>query len=197
MSRYKVPPSLNWLLDNRRRIAGHILKIEGKLAKFGEKYDRAKIIVNQHDVHLPALLRTLESDLAALDRAISLHQIDVDTKAIPPVREHERRFRYGNMTPTIYDCFVLGPREWLSTNEIASFVTTKRFPKIREYEFPEYRTEVRRHLKAMLKRGLVEEMPAKGLAKDSLWRCTNPRIVLKGLATQGVVFPAREDAGNA
>lgn len=133
MSRYRVPPSLNWLLDNRRRIAGQIQKIEEKIAKFAEKYDRAKMIVDQHDIHLPKVLRTLKSDVAALDQAISLHQIEVDPTAIPPLREQERKVRYGNMTPTIYDCFSLSPREWISTNEIASFVTTKRYPKIRDY----------------------------------------------------------------
>lgn len=185
MTRYRVPPSLNWLLDNRRRIAGQIRKIEEKLEKFSLKYARAKIIVDQHDIQLPRVLRALKSDLAALDQTISLHHIEIDASAIPPLREQVRRVRYGNMMPTIYDCFSVASREWLTTNEIASFVTSKRYPGIRDYEFPEYRDAVRRQLKTMLKREMVEEMYAKGLRKESLWRCTNPRIVNRGLAAQG------------
>ena len=194
MTRYRVPPSLNWLLDNRRRIAGQIQKIEEKIERFSLKYARAKIIVDQHDIQLPRLLRALKSDMAALDQTISLHQIEVDAAAIPPLREQVRRVRFGNMMPTIYDCFALAPREWLTTNEIASFVTSKRYPGIRDYEFPEYRDAVRRQLKAMSKRGIAEEMHAKGLRRESLWRCTNPRIVTRGLTAQGVVLPAHSDS---
>jgi hypothetical protein len=40
------------------------------------------------------------------------------------------------MTPTIYACFSLDPREWKTTNEIATFVTPRRYPGIRDGEFP-------------------------------------------------------------
>lgn len=194
MTRYRVPPSLNWLLDNRRRIAGQIQKIEAKIEAFSHKYARAKMIVDQHDIHLPRVIRALKSDLVALDQTISLHEIEVDPEVIPPLREQVRRVRYGNMTPAIYDCFSLAPRDWVTTNEVTSFVTSKRYPNIRDYEFPEYRDAVRRHLKSMLKRGLVEEMPAKGLGKESLWRCTNPRVVIRGLVAQDVALPAHENS---
>lgn len=172
MTTYRTPPSLSWLLDNRRRIAGQIEKIEEKLAKFGEKYARAKIIVDQHDIHLPRVIRALKADLRSLDQTIGLHQVavDLDLALVPPIREQVRRQRYGNMTPTIHSCFALAPREWKTTNEIATFVTSKRYPDIRDYEFPDYRDAVHRHLKAMQKRGQVEQMLAKGIGKQSLWR---------------------------
>lgn len=182
MTTYRVPPSLNWLLDNRRRIAGQIQKIEGKIAKFAVKYARAKIIVDQHDVHLPRVIWSLKADLKALDQAISLHHIGVDAESFPSLREH-RPSRFGNMNPTIYACFSLDPRGWKTTNEIAAFVVSRRFPSIQEYEFPEYRTAVHRHLNLMLKRSQVEKRTATGIRRESLWRCTNPRAVT-GLVIQ-------------
>lgn len=172
MTTYRTPPSLSWLLDNRRRIAGQLQKIEEKLAKCAAKYARAKIIVDQHDIHLPRVIRALKADLRSLDQTIGLHQVavDLDLALVPPIREQVRRQRYGNMTPTIYACFSLAPREWKTTNEIATFVTSKRYPDIRDYEFLDYRDAVHRHLKAMHKRGQVEQMLAKGIGKQSLWR---------------------------
>lgn len=195
MSTYRTPPSLSWLLDNRRRIAGQIQKVEGKLAKFAEKYDRAKIVVDQHDVHLPRVLRALKADLRSLDQTIGLHQIDVDLDSIPPIREQARRPAYGNMTPTIYACFSLAPCDWKTTNEVAAFVASRRRPNIRESEFPDYRRAVYRHLKLMLKRGQVEQILAKGLGKQSLWRCANPKVVT-GLVTQGAGSPAYTETGS-
>lgn len=195
MSTYRTPPSLSWLLDNRRRIAGQIQKVEEKLAKFAEKYARAKIIVDQHDVHLPRVLRALKADLRSLDQTIGLHQIDVDLDSIPPIREQARRPPYGNMTPTIYACFSLAPWDWKTTNEVAAFVASKRRPNIRDSEFPDYRKAVYRHLALMLKRGQVEQILAKGLGKQSLWRCANPKVVT-GLIAQDVGIPAYTETGS-
>lgn len=196
MSTYRVPPSLNWLLDNRRRIDGQIQKIEEKLAKFAKKYTKAKIIVDQHDIHLPRVMRALKADLKALDQTISLHQLAIDPASIPPIRER-RPSRFGNMTSAIYECFSSAPRDWLTTNEIAAFVTSRRYPDIRDYEFPAYRNAVAQHLRGLLKRGQVEQAPAKGLGKQSLWRCKNPRVVT-GLVVQGdgTSFPHRDSVDS-
>lgn len=192
MSTYRTPPSLSWLLDNRRRIAGHIQKIEGKLAKFASKYAHAKIIVDQHDIHLPRLLRSLRADLKALDQTIGLHQIAVDIDSIRPLREHAPQPRYGNMTPTIYECFSLDPRRWMTTNEITTFVSSRRCPNISEYQLVEYREAVRRHLRLMEKRSYVERIAAKGLWRESLWRCCNPRVVT-GLTIHDADGPVHRD----
>jgi len=177
MTTYRTPQSLNWLLDNYRRIAGQIQAVEKKLEYFSRKYAKAKIIVDQHDHHLPRVLRSLKSDLKALDQTIGMHHIAIDLDLVSPIREQTRRPRYGNMTPSIYACFSVAPREWKTTNEIAAFVTSKRSPSIRDHHFPYYRDAVNRHLKAMLKRGQVEKMTAKGLRKESLWRCADPKVV--------------------
>jgi hypothetical protein len=170
MTTYRIPPSLNWLIDNRRRISGQIELVEKKLERFAKKYASAKIVVDQHDIHMPRLLRSLKADLKALDQTIGMHEIPIDPELVPGIREQARRPSYGTMTPIINACLALDPDGWKTTTEIASFVAAKRCPDMRAGEFPPYRDAIKRRLKVMLRGRLVEHIDARGLRKESLWR---------------------------
>jgi hypothetical protein len=70
---YKIPPSLNWLIDKRARIAGEIIRINKKLIHVQALIDR---------------LKELESNLGSIDKSLMLHEIQIDINNIKPIRPH-------------------------------------------------------------------------------------------------------------
>ncbi|HEY3299949.1 MAG TPA: hypothetical protein VGJ90_04175 [Methylophilaceae bacterium] len=74
----RIPPSLNWLIDKRARLSGDIIKTKKALSKVQDLVDK---------------LKTLESDLAAVDQSLKLHNIQVDVENIKPIRPQLKRLK--------------------------------------------------------------------------------------------------------
>ncbi|WP_221763226.1 hypothetical protein [Methyloradius palustris] len=82
----RIPPSLNWLIDKRARLAGDIQRTNKALLKVQ---------------HLVSKLRELETALEAVDRSLQLHEIQVDVENIKPIRSHQTpklKFQHGDIS---------------------------------------------------------------------------------------------------
>lgn len=80
---YKIPPSLNWLIDKHARTAGKIIKLRQKLSNVQ---------------HLVELLHEYEKSLAAIEESLKLHDIQIDVQNIKPVRASalaQNKFKHG------------------------------------------------------------------------------------------------------
>lgn len=84
----KIPPSLNWLIKKHARLSGEITKVKKALSKVQHLVDR---------------LHELEVSLDAVDNALKLHEIQVDTENIKPIRPRKARskFRHGEISNLI------------------------------------------------------------------------------------------------
>lgn len=69
----RIPPSLNWLIDKRARLAGDIQRTNKALSKVH---------------HLIRKLQELETALEAIDRSLQLHEIQIDVENIKPINSH-------------------------------------------------------------------------------------------------------------
>lgn len=111
----RIPPSLNWLIDKRARVAGEIAKTRRSLKE-------AKALIKD--------LEELETKLKAIDTTLDLHHIKVDVNLIAPIESHELRIKIprGELSKSILTCIRLyeinGP---VSKTIIAKFVLAKHF----------------------------------------------------------------------
>lgn len=86
---YKIPPSLNWLINKHARISGEIIKIQKRLTKVSLLVDR---------------LRELEKNLEAVNSSLRLHEIQIDAKNIKPIRPTRKKsnFPWGEQQNIIF-----------------------------------------------------------------------------------------------
>lgn len=111
----KIPPSLNWLIDKRARVAGEIAKTKRSLKE-------AKTLIKD--------LEELEIKLSAIDTTLDLHDIKVDVNLIVPIESHEIRVNipHGELSKSILTCIRLyqvnGP---VPKPIIENFVITRHF----------------------------------------------------------------------
>lgn len=68
----RIPPSLNWLINKRARLAGDITKAE----KRANELYRLKL----------KEIEVLRRDLSIIDATIRLHEIQIDPKCIRPIK---------------------------------------------------------------------------------------------------------------
>lgn len=108
----KIPSSLKWLIDKRARLDAEIKKTQASL-------ETAKQLIDE--------LSTLKEDLAAIDRALGLHEIRVDLENIKPVRSHYVRVNLprGELTRSILLCLRLRDGVPVRMGEIVSFIEAR------------------------------------------------------------------------
>lgn len=110
----RIPSSLKWLIDKRARLDAEIQRTKASLAT-------AKALIEE--------LSKLETDLAAIDRSLRLHEIQVDTDNIRPVRSHYIRIKlpHGELTRSILLCLRKRRGEPVSKSEIAAYIEARHF----------------------------------------------------------------------
>jgi hypothetical protein len=108
----KIPSSLKWLIDKRARLEGEIRKTRATLAT-------AKQLIEE--------LSKLEEDLAAIDRSLGLHEIQIQIEHIQPIRSHYVRIKLprGELTKSILLCLRLREGVPASMTEIAAFIEAR------------------------------------------------------------------------
>lgn len=139
----RTPSSLKWLVDKRARLVSEIDRREKE----------AKLIALEMEKSCDALRR----DLAAIDRALSLHEIAVDPESIQPIKS-QRRIRglpHSHLTKNIMKCLRLANGAWCSTLEIAIFVASAANLNMDSPLFPELRESTRYRLKNLHAAGRV------------------------------------------
>ncbi|MCL4409019.1 MAG: hypothetical protein M1356_01640 [Gammaproteobacteria bacterium] len=95
----RIPPSLNWLVGKRSRLAGQLK----------ERLQDLEV--------LRADVAKIRSQLKAVDSVIKLHEIPLDPEDIPNTRVRSKNFfKYGDFTKAIFT--VLSQKEPISTAEL-------------------------------------------------------------------------------
>ncbi|MBS1169320.1 MAG: hypothetical protein H6R01_238 [Burkholderiaceae bacterium] len=116
----RIPPSLKWMIDKRGRIDGDIQRIEGYLKKHQREFEKFQKLTNE--------LSELRGTLASIDKALSLHEIQISPENIPTIRGRKNKndLPYGELTRLIYTILSLSYGQPISSKEIVDFVFKRR-----------------------------------------------------------------------
>jgi hypothetical protein len=153
----RLPPSLKWLIDKRARLDGEIKKMQ-VAAK------NAKELIRE--------LSSIREDLAAVDRALKLHIIQVETENIPPIRTHEKRIKlpHGELTRLLLTCLRQANGVPLSTDQITMFLADYlALAGIEEQDRNRLRQSVRYRLKRLAGDGVIQRHHLKSGREKGLW----------------------------
>lgn len=171
MSTYRIPPSLSWLIHNRRVVLGRKDIASEAKNKLESKYKDAKNIIQEYEV-LSQQIAELEKDLEAIDRSIGLHEVPIDISQIAKLRPHKKPslFKHGVLVQSIYMVLSKEPTKWLSTTEIA--VTVKVITNFDDAgtEFVKLRHVVRNRLIGLAFEGKIDRVNTGQLNKEGFWR---------------------------
>lgn len=100
----RIPPSLAWLIKKRARLNGKIQKA-------------SKAIERMHKLETD--YAHWQADLAAIDRALAMHEIQVDVECIPSVAPMEKRIlAHGELSRALLKFLRESDGEPLSTNTL-------------------------------------------------------------------------------
>lgn len=171
MSTYRIPPSLNWLIRNRRAIAGRIkIAVEDKNL-LEQRLDKAQKLIRQYDF-LSQQIAVLENDLAAIDRTISLHEIPIDLSQIGDLRPHRNTFFFkrGVLAQSIFKILSTYPKEWISTTDVAILVESMTNSNLDANEFTKLRQIVRNRLIGLAYAGKIDRINTGQVNKGGFWR---------------------------
>ena len=171
MSTYRIPPSLNWLIRNRRVIAGRIkIAVEDKKL-LEQRLEKAQNLIRQHDF-LSQKIAVLENDLAAIDRTINLHEIPIDLSQIKDLRPHRNAFFFksGVLTQSIFKVLSTYPKEWISTTDVAIQVESMTNSNLNTNEFTKLRHVVRTRLMGLAYAGKIDRINTGQVNKEGFWR---------------------------
>ncbi len=180
MRRFVTPPSLKWLINKKARLLGEINSIE-KLIPYWHAFShprfealerRADSLRKDYIKNLASekKLPKLKTQLEAIEIALSLHDIQINTELISPIKTHKQKAfgRYGSMTRGIYE--YLKENKTGSTKEIAEFIFVKNELEIKSINFFEMKRAVGSRLRAMTRHGKIERLHTlKGL-QEGIWK---------------------------
>lgn len=143
----KIPASLKWLLDQRGRVEGEILKIERSLSRCEKTLAQCKA--------LAAELEPLRELLASVDQTLGLHEIKVDPTLISPIssKDHNRILPHGEMSRVILTCLKQAQGTPIPSSDIVDFVIA--YCALNGYPFVQ-RSIVSRRIRVRL-RGMLSE----------------------------------------
>lgn len=108
----KIPSSLKWLIDKRARLDGEIQKTRASLST-------AKRLLDE--------LRELEESLAAIDRSLGMHEIQIEIENIPTIRSHYVRINLprGELTRSIFLCLKLNEGAPIRMSQFVDFIAAR------------------------------------------------------------------------
>jgi hypothetical protein len=156
----KIPSSLKWLANKRARTAHNL-----------ELHKQRLDIINAEIVELEPLLQSLQADLDAIDRTISMHEIRLNPEKIPNIRSMPRNSSLAkkNITKHIFSYLKSQGEQWSSTGHIASYVwQAAGFPG--EYD-PEFRLAIRYRLRDQVRINKIERTKKRATRNDHVqWR---------------------------
>jgi|GEM_PF-1096924 len=108
----RIPPSLAWLIDKRARIDGEIQKTKKAISQ-------VRALLRE--------LKSIEGDLAAIDRAMALHDIEVNLELIRPIRSQQNRIKapHGLLTRLLLQRLAAANGQPVPTSDLAAFVAVR------------------------------------------------------------------------
>ncbi len=137
MKSVRTPPSLNWLIKKKARLMGEITRLEENLPQFLKDSEANLKIAKQrvnvlhvyhknYEVLAEKVLPELKTQLEAINVALGIHDIQIDSNLINPIKAHEERakFPYGSISRSIFEYFRIH-KGTATTKEIALFIAAK------------------------------------------------------------------------
>jgi hypothetical protein len=151
----RIPSSLKWLADRRARLVSQIRLFE-KEALMAERRTADLKQANNH----------LRLDLAAIDRAFTLHKIIVNPEVIAPLeRMHQsaRFLKWGALSRHIFSFLGKSKGGWRSTTEVLVYIASREGIEINDDIYNAFRLSVRKRLGTLRYEGkLIRRHQAKG-----------------------------------
>lgn len=160
----RIPSSLMWLIDKRARLDGEIKKTRASINKMHE---------------LVQELSNIELDLAAIDRALNLHKLTVDTELIKPISSQYKtnKLPYGDLSRAILKCLEHVQGTPMSTADIATSVSA-RYDQLGAVpqDYQQLYLSVRYRLKSLANDGVIERYFFQLNKKKVHWRLVQPKV---------------------
>lgn len=156
----KIPSSLKWLVNKRARTANEL-----------ELHRRHLDVINAEILDLEPLIQSMQADLDAIDRTISMHEIQLNPEKIPNIRSKPRHTSFANkdITKLMFSYLRFQGELWSPTSQIAAYVwRAAGFPG--EYS-PEFRLAIRYRLRDQVRANKIERTMTRSTRKDQVqWR---------------------------
>lgn len=172
MSEIRTPPSLKWLLDKRSRLMGRIARLKksnqalvpsllDKIKAAEENLTRLKSELIRQQTMIPVLVSSLEKDLEAIDRPMSMHEIQINPSIIPSINSQEapRFIAYGAITRHIYKYLTKCENNSASSLEVAIDIAINFSLNLTDKEFTAFKINIRHRLKALMHEGKLIRLP--------------------------------------
>lgn len=188
MRNIKTPSSLKWLITKKARISGEINSIE-KLIPIWELYTRPHLEVAERKIallredHKKSLLLEkklpkLKIQLEAIEIALSLHDIQINTELIGPQKTSKQKTfgPYGCVTRYIYECLrsKKGPA---TSKEITLYVLVKSNIDVNSVDIVEMRKAVTKRLRTLVHQGKIERMHQLVGAEEGIWKIPSSTLI--------------------
>jgi hypothetical protein len=167
---YRTPPSLNWLLKQRKSIEASIQVANKRLVRDLETVENNRRSVEREN---KLVVMQLRADLAAVNHAISLHEIRVPRKEAAETNAsvvlNPRRSAWGALTGHVLAALAFRAPQPMTTTEITAYVLANCTfdPPIEEFSI--VREKVRWRLKALCARGKLVRLHAPRGRQEGLW----------------------------
>jgi len=168
----RIPSSLNWLIGKHARIDGQICKVQKQITK--NKEILAKLEAKISDLStIENKLVDLKADLVCIERALSMHEIRINTENISPISPQGKRIDlpYGELSSSILTFLKENRENPLSTDELA-LMLAKRFPHLTataEQSLHFVRNRVRARLNNLEDLGIVIRVSSSPSKRSSRW----------------------------
>jgi hypothetical protein len=183
MSEIRTPPSLKWLIDKHARLLGELAKFDKShldritLAEKEVEKAEAALIEARRQLAFEKVIesdaaRSLRADLEAIDRALGLHDIQINPEIIPKIQTQDakRTLPHGAITRSIYECLKKANGRPVTTTEITMFIAVRYSVTQIDEIFDSLRNAVRSRAKNLRLEGKLERLhPGQGNS-ESIWK---------------------------
>lgn len=180
MPRHKTPSSLHWLIRKKAKLSGEISNIEKTLPTSLaysqlnlETAERKFIELRENhnkNLSLGHKLPKLKSQLEAIEIALTLHEVQINTDLIRPVGISKKKAYgpYGSVTRNIYECLRLHRKA--TTREITLFVMANNELDKDKIDFEDMRVAIRKRLRTLVHQGKVERLHKPLGSAEGIWK---------------------------
>lgn len=162
--RTKTPPSLKWLVDRRARLA-YDLERDAKEVK----------TCATRAAGLAAKVEVMKQDLAAIDRALSMHEVRVhpESIALKNTWRSDRLFGHNHLTRNLLLYLRRSQGRWCSTSELMAFVAERGKVPVTPELYPTLRLSVRKRLQNLRVAGRVVRQHGAKTRQEGYWALPN------------------------
>ena len=146
----RIPPSLKWLVDKRSRINGEIIRMENENTVYVDWYS--------------SKMSKLTKDLAAIDRALSLHEIKITPNIIPPTQKRliNDSLKHGELSSLIIQSINDSKDGSLNAKEIATYIGNFKKADFEDiYSFSILVESVKNRIKNLCNQNKLKRLPKK------------------------------------